>query len=373
MFHGTMDNNSLAPISLTLFCIVEGESVSHAFHIKNIASSDDVADLKKLIKEEKSPEFNDIAVNRLTLWRISIPESEKSSAITSDALDDKTEWTNQGPHSLNCFAKIPTTTLTSLSGDPFQSMRPSLPVSPLLSHMNLVLAHRCWLIERCSSSGYTVPIFGVSGCGKTRGMAELLSRRWRFYFNAVGDYLGSGDIIMLISDTGTRLQSDREANNRQTRVITYLLLLSRLKIPQRCLAISGSYQTFTSARIVGPTVKQGPGARICMGAHDDSVLTEVFKTHALSDWPHEPLITSQCAELAGNAVIVGLNEQTLWRWISHEHISMENFMDAHVNTNSFRQGKPVPPFFFPKAKSSGLDIVFYIRVKGKLFPVFSQL
>jgi hypothetical protein len=100
------------------------------------------------------------------------------------------------------------------------------------------------------------------------------------------------------------------------------------------------------------------------------VLTEVFETRDFSDWPHELLITSQCAKLAGNAVIVGLDEQELQGGISHEHISMEDFMDAHINTNSLRHGQPVSPFFFPKAKASGPDIVFYIRVKDKLFPVF---
>ncbi|KAG9067167.1 hypothetical protein KI688_011948 [Linnemannia hyalina] len=60
--------------------------------------------------------------------------------------------------------------------------------------------------------------------------------------------------------------------------------------------------------------------------------------------PHELLITSQCAKLAGNAVIIGLDEQALQRGIFHEHISIEGFMDAHVNTNSLRQGQPVPPF-----------------------------
>ncbi|KAG0008479.1 hypothetical protein BGZ82_004659, partial [Podila clonocystis] len=78
-------------------------------------------------------------------------------------------------------------------------------------------------------------------------MIELLSRRWGFYFNASADDLGSGDITTLISHIGTRLQQDRETNNRQARTITYLLLLSRLKILQHCLRISGSSQTFTSA------------------------------------------------------------------------------------------------------------------------------
>ncbi|KAF9153693.1 hypothetical protein DFQ26_000498 [Actinomortierella ambigua] len=108
-----------------------------------------------------------------------------------------------------------------------------------------------------------------------------------------------------------------------------------------------------------------------------SVLTEAFKTRDFSDWPHEPSITGQCMELAGKAVIVGLDEQKLQqRGISHEHISMEDFLHAHLYTNSFRHGQAVPPFFFPKAKPSGPDIVFYIRVGGlggKLFPVFAQL
>jgi len=103
-------------------------------------------------------------------------------------------------------------------------------------------------IKRCSAAGMTVPIFGVSGCGKTRGILELLSRRWGFYFNASSDDLGSADIVKLMGHLGTRLEKDPATNNRHARTITYLLLLSRLKIFQHCLAIPGSHQTFTSAR-----------------------------------------------------------------------------------------------------------------------------
>ncbi|KAG0276255.1 hypothetical protein BGZ97_010116, partial [Linnemannia gamsii] len=70
-----------------------------------------------------------------------------------------------------------------------------------------------------------------------------------------------------------------------------------------------------------------------------NVLAETFKTRALSDWPHEPSISSQCAALDGHAVIVGLDEQGLQRGISHEHISMEDFMEAHVNNDSVRHGR----------------------------------
>ncbi|KAF9111603.1 hypothetical protein BGX30_007556, partial [Mortierella sp. GBA39] len=104
-----------------------------------------------------------------------------------------------------------------------------------------------------------------------------------------------------------------------------------------------------------------------------SVLTEAFKASAFSDWSHEPKISSLCAALEGNAEIVGLDGQGFQRGITHEHITMEEFMEAHVNNNSMRNDQTVPPFFFPKAKPSGPDIVFYIRVQAGIIPVFVQL
>ncbi|KAG0053077.1 hypothetical protein BGZ83_001720, partial [Gryganskiella cystojenkinii] len=104
-------------------------------------------------------------------------------------------------------------------------------------------------MQKCSDSSSTIPIFGVSGCGKTRGLIEVLSRRWGFYFNASADDFGSRDITMLISHVGSRLK-DREANNRQARTVTFLLFLSRLKILQHYLTISGNRRVFTCARWV---------------------------------------------------------------------------------------------------------------------------
>ncbi|KAK3837903.1 MAG: hypothetical protein JOS17DRAFT_813667 [Linnemannia elongata] len=762
----------MTEVRLNLFCLVDGEPQSNVFSVKP-TPADTIDDLKKLIKTEKTPRFDD---------RVSIPvvPANKHKQIVLDEVDSPTELdpTDDVSELFPPRDKLPKKTIhviiqcpppvhahvlaraltplpgslsdssrhgTPLSGDlhtdikrttdkffapgsdvttfldlfvrglknlplttgsvsglprvwlrnngPRADTRPSLLFSDLPHPSSSDIRSRyptsdaiLQLIERCSTSGYTVPIFGVSGCGKTRGIIELLSRRWGFYFNAAADDLGSGDITTLISVIGTRLESDREANNRQARTITYLLLLSRLKILQHCLTISGSHHTFTSARwtilqtcshvlfndifaqlfkcllpilahyqtpltddkllvvhdeaqilgdkwdgrfssispgepdrpLLSPIlwgfrkiseinltlVTSGTGLSIYMldwarssgsfnkstrsltsrngfeymefpgwtgresietyaaglrcllptegarqaldrllppeaiqaiterlvgrfhpavtaiektiarsepggweDALDDtearlvsydhrseqgnlcheivrlenkyrdnlsifkelrtveevlglllfqrhmfgadrlvfeeavpelverafgrikiidgtaktvldepfvlkaaenffrmrnsgfmktieswvqqsdmaqahgyawelvmmSVFTEVFETRAFSDWPHELLITSQCAKLAGNAVIVGLDEQELQRGISHEHISMEDFMDAHINTNSLRQGQPVPPFFFPKVKSSGPDIVFYIRVKDKLFPVFVQL
>ncbi|KAF9079315.1 hypothetical protein BGX23_004397, partial [Mortierella sp. AD031] len=44
-----------------------------------------------------------------------------------------------------------------------------------------------------------IPVFGVSGCGKTRAVIELLSQHWGFYFNASNDDWGSDDMMTLRS------------------------------------------------------------------------------------------------------------------------------------------------------------------------------
>ncbi|ORX95394.1 hypothetical protein K493DRAFT_337378 [Basidiobolus meristosporus CBS 931.73] len=104
-----------------------------------------------------------------------------------------------------------------------------------------------------------------------------------------------------------------------------------------------------------------------------SVFVETFKTHPFSDWSHQPSIPSMCASLEGKSEIVGLIDDCFQRGVTHQEITMQQFMEAHVNNNSTRGGKSVPPFYFPKAKPSGPDMVFYIRVNGNLFPVFVQL
>ncbi|KAG0349895.1 hypothetical protein BG005_010571 [Podila minutissima] len=58
---------------MSLFCLVDGEAMSNAFSIK-IPSSDTVDDLKDQIKTKKAPEFDDIAADKLALWRVSIKD-----------------------------------------------------------------------------------------------------------------------------------------------------------------------------------------------------------------------------------------------------------------------------------------------------------
>ncbi|KAG0296844.1 hypothetical protein BGZ97_004435 [Linnemannia gamsii] len=61
--------------NLRLICIVAGEPSSNAFSVK--ASSALIVDeLKKLIKAEKSNDFQDVDADKLTLWRVSIADDD---------------------------------------------------------------------------------------------------------------------------------------------------------------------------------------------------------------------------------------------------------------------------------------------------------
>ncbi|KAG0197469.1 hypothetical protein BGX33_000595, partial [Mortierella sp. NVP41] len=91
-----------------------------------------------------------------------------------------------------------------------------------------------------------IPVFGVSGCGKTRAVIELLSQHWGFYFNASGDDWGSSDMMTLhstvqkhLNDTQDSPTADRQLNNAFARKITLLLFLSRLLIFKYCLGVPG--------------------------------------------------------------------------------------------------------------------------------------
>ncbi|KAF9180591.1 hypothetical protein BGZ51_006095 [Haplosporangium sp. Z 767] len=74
---------------LKLLCLVDREPTSRVFSVK-IASDDTVCNLRKLIKTEKTPEFDDIAANNLTLWQVFIPVPEDDELpIVLDALHEK--------------------------------------------------------------------------------------------------------------------------------------------------------------------------------------------------------------------------------------------------------------------------------------------
>ncbi|KAG0019479.1 hypothetical protein BGZ81_009700 [Podila clonocystis] len=65
----------MTDIHLILFCLVDGETTTNAFPIK-IPSSDNVYDLKKLIKAVKNNDFSNIDTEKLILWHVSIPNED---------------------------------------------------------------------------------------------------------------------------------------------------------------------------------------------------------------------------------------------------------------------------------------------------------
>ncbi|KAG0195592.1 hypothetical protein BGX33_002940 [Mortierella sp. NVP41] len=81
-----------------------------------------------------------------------------------------------------------------------------------------------------------------------------------------------------------------------------------------------------------------------------------------------------CPALVGKVEIVGWREPGLEQGTTHHMMTMEEFMDAHVNRRSTRNNMPVAPFFFPKSNPSGPDLVFFIRIDGdRVIPVFVQM
>ncbi|KAK3826290.1 MAG: hypothetical protein JOS17DRAFT_833037 [Linnemannia elongata] len=77
-----------------------------------------------------------------------------------------------------------------------------------------------------------LPVFGVSGCGKTRSVIETLCLQWGFYFNAAKSDLGSNDLSQLAAfiDTKTIEEQYPAQNTAFTRNMTLVLFLSRLLV-----------------------------------------------------------------------------------------------------------------------------------------------
>jgi hypothetical protein len=63
---------------LTLFCIVDGESTSFPAVIDPTKT---VGELKDEIKTKKAPEFDDIAADKLSLWKVEIPDDDDDEEI----------------------------------------------------------------------------------------------------------------------------------------------------------------------------------------------------------------------------------------------------------------------------------------------------
>ncbi|KAG0314277.1 hypothetical protein BGZ99_008234 [Dissophora globulifera] len=118
---------------LSVFCLVESESTSHAFPVKNIPLSNTVYDLKELIKKENPNGFHNLDPRDLSLWLVTIPleDDDGKLRIWLDNLTDKDELHPRKPLSA-VFSKGPPDDSTYII---VQRSHPAVavqtPVSPL--------------------------------------------------------------------------------------------------------------------------------------------------------------------------------------------------------------------------------------------------
>ncbi|KAF9089031.1 hypothetical protein BGX27_002573, partial [Mortierella sp. AM989] len=101
---------------LMLFCLVDGEATSNAFPV-GIESTKTIGDLKELIKTKKTNDFSDVDADKLTLWRVTIPDKDDD-----DETLIKIESDQQGLRLWHCSARehnsrpCPATTFRSSNG-----------------------------------------------------------------------------------------------------------------------------------------------------------------------------------------------------------------------------------------------------------------
>ncbi|KAF9402540.1 hypothetical protein BGZ94_004878, partial [Podila epigama] len=111
-----------------------------------------------------------------------------------------------------------------------------------------------------------ITFFGVSGCGKTRAVVEMLAQTWGFYLNGSQADRGSKDITTLYMSAekmpARYFSSDKVQNGLNIQAITGCLLISRLIVLQHCLSL-GRHDTFTCERWML--------LQVCPGAFDATV------------------------------------------------------------------------------------------------------
>ncbi|KAG0258894.1 hypothetical protein DFQ27_004402 [Actinomortierella ambigua] len=94
-----MNNNNM-----TIFCLVDGEA--NAFSVE-IDPTKPVDALKKLIKAAVTPRFDDIASNKLTLWKVSIPIVRKNKPKISLVNVPEKEVLDEADYIAGVFAETP--------------------------------------------------------------------------------------------------------------------------------------------------------------------------------------------------------------------------------------------------------------------------
>jgi hypothetical protein len=75
-------------MSITLFCLVKGSATANAFEV-DIEKDKSVSHLKKVIKAEKAPVFDNFPADELKLWKVEI--SGDHDPLSNLSLQDNDE------------------------------------------------------------------------------------------------------------------------------------------------------------------------------------------------------------------------------------------------------------------------------------------
>ena len=76
-------------MSITLFCLVKGNTTANAFEV-DIEKDKSISHLKKVIKAEKQNDFAGVDADRLKLWKVTIP-GDQDDQLRNLILQDSDE------------------------------------------------------------------------------------------------------------------------------------------------------------------------------------------------------------------------------------------------------------------------------------------
>ena len=76
-------------MSITLFCLIKGNTTANAFPV-DIEKDQLVGHLRKVIKAEKAPEFDNFPADKLKLWKVTIPD-DQNDLLSNLTLNDGDE------------------------------------------------------------------------------------------------------------------------------------------------------------------------------------------------------------------------------------------------------------------------------------------
>jgi len=103
-------------MSITLFCLVKGNTTANAFSVK-ISRDEPISELKEAIKEKNTQTFANVDAKDIKLWKVEIPDDLLSN-LTQDELlatrDIGDYWTEKPPkRHIHVLVEPPVTTATS--------------------------------------------------------------------------------------------------------------------------------------------------------------------------------------------------------------------------------------------------------------------